>query len=232
MIYLCVIIIFVDTLRSVIFIKLAIFDLDGTLVNSIADLACATNTALEKFGYPVHEVVKYNYMVGDGVPKLIERALPPDGRKKENNAIIHKEFDKYYKMHYSDMTRPYSGIPELLQNIKRKDILIAVASNKPDKFTKAIVSSFFDGVFDVVQGKADDTEKKPAPDIILKIIKKLDVSKEDTIMIGDSNVDIFTAQNAGVRSIGCLWGFRTKEELEAAKADYIVSEPCEILNLI
>lgn len=212
--------------------KLIVFDLDGTLVNSLADLAAATNISLKKFGYPEHELEKFRYFVGDGVPKLLERAVPESERSAERLAEMKKCFDAYYNTHFADNTNPYDGIPQLLVEIKKLGYKMAVASNKPDEFTKEIVNTFFEGVFDIIQGKAPDTEKKPAPDIVLKIMKKLNASAEDTVMVGDSNVDIFTAKNAGIKSIGCLWGFRTRQELEEAGADYIAEKPSDILDHI
>lgn len=212
--------------------KLAIFDLDGTLVDSLGDLADACNNGLKKFGYPVHELEKYRYFVGDGVLKLVERILPEEKRSEEDIAALKAEFDSYYNVHFADKTHPYEGIVSLLDELSARGVKLAVASNKPDEFTKAVVNVFFEGRFDMVVGKCPDTEKKPAPDILLKIMDALDVSADETVMIGDTNVDIRTAKNAGVRSIGCLWGFRTAEELEAAGADHIVSSPCNILKYI
>ena len=212
--------------------KLAIFDLDGTLVDSLGDLADACNNGLKKMGYPVHELEKYRYFVGDGVLKLVERILPEDKRSEENISALKAEFDSYYNVHYADKTHPYDGIVSLLDALSAKGVKLAVASNKPDEFTKSVVNVFFEGKFDMVLGKCPDTEKKPAPDILLKIMDALDVSADETVMIGDTNVDIRTAKNAGVSSIGCLWGFRTMEELEQAGADHIVSSPNEILKYI
>lgn len=212
--------------------KLAIFDLDGTLVDSLGDLADACNNGLRKFGYPVHELEKYRYFVGDGVLKLVERILPEEKRSEESIAALKAEFDSYYNVHYADKTHPYDGIVSLLDKLAERGVKLAVASNKPDEFTKAVVKVFFEGKFDMVVGKCPDTEKKPAPDILLKIMDALDVSADETVMIGDTNVDIRTAKNAGVSSIGCLWGFRTMEELEQAGADHIVSSPNEILKYI
>ena len=212
--------------------KLIIFDLDGTLVNSLDDLAAAANHALKKYGYPSHDTEKYRYFVGDGVPKLIERALPEEKRSDDVILKVKSDFDNYYKEHYSDFTQQYEVIPELIRKLKEEGYMLAVASNKPDEFTQIIVERLFGNIFDLVVGKRPDTEKKPAPDIIFKIIEELSCSAEETVMIGDSNVDIFTAKNAGIRSVGCLWGFRTAEELKSAGADNLVSVPIDILNCI
>lgn len=212
--------------------KLIIFDLDGTLVDSLNDLAASANHALDKCGFPIHDAEKYRYFVGDGVPKLIERALPEGERSDDIILKVKSEFDAYYKEHYADFTLPYEGIPELVSKLKNDGYVLAIASNKPDEFTGIIVERLFGNLFDYVVGKRPDTEKKPAPDIILKIMEKASCNADEAVMIGDSNVDILTAKNAGIRSVGCLWGFRTAEELKAAGADYLVPEPMEILNCI
>lgn len=212
-------------------IKLLIFDLDGTLVNSIADLAEATNYALKKHGYPVHDEEKYNYFVGDGVLKLIERALPEEDRTEERILALRKEFSQYYDVHYKDKTRPYDGIPEVLKKLRDSGYQLAVASNKPDEFTKVIVNHFFPETFSCIQGGLDGVPKKPDPQIVFSILEKFSVSPGECLFIGDTNVDILTGKNAGLHTIGCLWGFRDYEELSLAGADNIISDPKEILDI-
>lgn len=212
-------------------IKLLIFDLDGTLINSIEDLAFAANYALEKNGFPVHDTDKYYYFVGNGIQKLIERAVP-ENTDKDVIMKVKNDFSDYYNLHYIDKTKPYDGILELIKELKNKGVKTAVASNKPDFFTKIIVSHFFGDSFDFVQGQKDDIPKKPSPEIVYSILNELKTSKEDAVFIGDSNVDIFTAKNSGLKSIGCLWGFRTEEELQNAGADYIIAHPNEILYIL
>lgn len=210
--------------------KLVIFDLDGTLVNSLEDLGNACNKALECFGYPVHDMESYRYFVGDGVPMLIRRALPESERSEENIAKVKAVFDGIYGRTYNVCTRPYDGIPELLERLREAGVLIAVASNKPDNFTQTIVSGMFGEIFSYVSGKKEGFEKKPSPQIALHIMEKLGVSPHDTLFAGDSAVDMQTALNAGCDSIGCLWGFRTLKELEDNKAKYIASSPEDIYN--
>lgn len=212
--------------------KLVIFDLDGTLVDSLADLAEAVNYALSQFNFPVHPLESFRYFVGNGVPKLIERALPEDNRSQEQIEQTKEIFGTYYNMHCTDKTRPYDGIEKLLADLKRQGIKLAVASNKSDEFARLIVKHFFGDTFDCVSGGKADIPKKPAPDIVFGIMKELGVSAEDTYFIGDSNVDMFTAQNAGIKSIGCLWGFRTKEELVSGGADFIAEKPDDIYKII
>ena len=212
--------------------KLAVFDLDGTLVNSLGDLAQAANTTLSRFGYPIHELDEYRYFVGSGVPELIRRALPEGERTEENVARLNPVFDEYYHAHYADITKPYDGITTLLNELKKNGVMLAVASNKPDEFTKAIVGAFFKDTFDFIQGKVAGVEKKPSPDILNAIMARLDVSKAETLMISDSDIDIYTAKNAEVKSVGCLWGFRTKDELVEAGAVYIAYKPSDIIKFV
>lgn len=206
-----------------------IFDLDGTLVNSVADLADATNIALETLGFPTHEQDKFRYFVGDGVIELFRRALPEGEKTEENIAKMKRLFDEYYSTHFDNKTRPYEGIPEVVRELKTMGLKIAVASNKPDEFTRKIVNSFFPNEFDMTAGKRDGVEKKPAPDIVLKIMEQLG---NEAIMVGDTNVDIRTAKAAGIASVGCLWGFRDRAELTAAGADFIAEKPADIVKYI
>ena len=213
-------------------IKLIIFDLDGTLVNSIEDLADSSNYALTKNGFPTHEGYKYKHFVGDGVQMLIKRALPENSRSDETILKVKADFSEYYNEHYSSKTKPYNGINELLSELKAKEISMAVASNKPDEFSKVIVSLFFGDTFTFVQGNTTQIPKKPDPQIVFFILEKLNIKKSECLFVGDSDIDIMTAKAAGIKSIGCLWGFRDLEELTTAKADHIVSEPIEILKYI
>ena len=210
--------------------KLVIFDLDGTLVDSLEDLGNACNSALQSFGYPVHPMESFRYFVGDGVPMLIRRALPESDRTEENISRVKAVFDEIYGKNYNVCTRPYEGIPKLLPRLRAEGILIAVASNKPDNFTQTIVSGMFGDVFSYVSGKKDGFEKKPSPQIALHIMEKLGVSPEETLFAGDSAVYMQTALNAGCDSIGCLWGFRTLKELLDNKAKYIARSPEDIYN--
>jgi len=214
-------------------LPLLIFDLDGTLVNSIEDLADAVNNSLKKMGYPVHDTAKYNYFVGDGVKELCQRALPENEKTEENIDKLQQLFKEYYEKNYLAKTKEYVGIRLLLDTLKGAGVRLAVASNKTHEFTVKIVSDIFgDNLFDYVLGSKNDINKKPSPEILNTIIDKIGVGKEKSFMVGDTNIDILTAKNAEIRSIGCLWGFRTREELEKAGADYIVNDPIEILEII
>ena len=213
-------------------IELAVFDLDGTLVNSIYDLADAVNNALADNGYPTHELEAYKHFVGNGAKKLIERALPA-GTDRQECSRIHGEYTKYYRAHCLDKTLPYDGMPELVARLRAEGIKCAVASNKPDEFSKEIVTALFgsDG-FDLVRGKLEGAASKPAPDILYGIAKTLGTGIEKAVMIGDSNVDVQTAHNAGIKCIGCTWGFRGRAELEAEGADFIAETAQDIADII
>lgn len=212
-------------------IKLAIFDLDGTLVNSIEDLADAANRALAENGYPVHPIENFNHYVGNGTKKLIERALPV-GTDMPEQERIHSVFSEYYRGGCLNKTKPYEGIVSTLRELRRQGVICTVASNKPDAFSKSIVSALFDdGDFDLVCGKTDGMKAKPEPDIVFAILEEFGISADQAVMIGDSDVDVITAHNAGIKCIGCEWGFRGHEELERAGAEFIVSEPGQILEV-
>ncbi|MBQ5316552.1 MAG: HAD-IA family hydrolase [Oscillospiraceae bacterium] len=211
--------------------KLAVFDLDGTLVDSLADLGNACNAALAKHGFQTHETEKYRYFVGDGVPMLIRRALPQDVSDEVREAV-HASFDEEYHRSYNVFTRPYDGVKKLLEKLSHSGVLTAVASNKPDVFTQTIVREMFGDVFSYVSGKKDRYEKKPAPGIVFHIMDKLGVSAAETVFIGDSSVDMLTARNAGTDSIGCTWGFRTEAELTENGADYLAHRPEDIYDII
>ena len=212
---------------------LVIFDLDGTLINSIYDLADAVNGALTRFGYPVHNVSEYYYFVGNGTLKLCERALPQDRRSSDEIIRLHSAFAERYEKCCINKTKPYDGILPLLENLRAMGVKCAVASNKTDTVVHFIVDSLFDrNVFDYIQGKTESVPAKPDPEILEAIIRKSGIPKDRCIMAGDSDVDIMTAKNCGIRSIGCAWGFRGTGELVNAGADYIAHQPADILNNI
>ncbi len=213
-------------------IKLCVFDLDGTLVDSLRDIADSTNFALKKNGFPQHDLHEYPDFICDGLPALIRQALG-NNYSPEASLRLTADFTCYYNSHFDNHTRPYQGMTELLNNIRAHDIKLAVLSNKPDHFVKVIMDKMYpDVVFQKMQGKSDLFPQKPAPDSLLYILEKLEAKVDETIYIGDSNVDVFTAQNAGVKAIGVTWGFRTRQELEEAGADYIVESPHDIMPLI
>lgn len=211
-------------------IKAVLFDLDGTLVNSLSDLAASTNFALTKFGFPTHETEKYKYFVGDGMAKLIERALPEDKRDMETINTTLDIFMEHYRAHYVDETVPYDGILELLD--KLTGVKKAVISNKADEMVIPLTKKLLGDRFDIVCGKREGYPTKPDPTLTLEIIEKLGVAPNECIFVGDSGMDMAVAKNSGCVALGVLWGFRSEEELLLNGADYIAKKPAEILEII
>lgn len=213
--------------------KLVIFDLDGTLLNTIADLALSTNYALNKLGYPTHEVEAYNFMVGNGINKLFERALPEGEKTEENVLRVRKEFVPFYDMHNADESRLYPGIPELLSHLQDAGIQVAVASNKYQAATQKLIAHYFPTIkFTAVFGQRDGVNVKPDPTIVFDILKIANIKKNDVLYVGDSGVDMQTAANAGVTACGVTWGFRPRAELEEFNPAYIVDSAKEIECLL
>lgn len=211
--------------------KLVIFDLDGTLLNTIYDLGEACNYALRKMGYAQHPIPAYNYMVGDGVRRLMERAQPDADATTITNLLQH--FREYYDEHCTDATKPYKGIPELLQDLTYRGVAVAVASNKYQAATTKIVEHFFPNIpFISVQGQQVNRPVKPDPSIVFTILSQHPTPKAEVMYVGDSGVDIETAKRACVTSVGVTWGFRPVTELRDAHADHIVSHPEEILKYL
>ena len=213
-------------------IKAVLFDLDGTLVNSLEDLAASTNYALAKFGFPAHETEKFKYFVGDGMPKLIERVLPENSRDVETHKEVLKIFMNHYRLHYADKTTVYDGINEVLQELKSQNLKIAVISNKAQEMASVVVKKLLGCEFDIVCGKRAEYPAKPDPALTLKLIGELGVKPKECVIVGDSAMDCKTAVNAGCISIGVLWGFRTKAELLENKANYIAEKPYDIIDII
>ena len=208
--------------------KLVIFDLDGTLLNTIYDLAQSTNFALAENGFPTHAVAEYNYFVGNGINKLFERALPEGERTEANIARIREKFLIHYDQHNADKSRPYEGLPELLETI-----LIGVASNKYQAATEKLVTHFFPQIhFAAIFGQREGVPTKPNPQIVEDILGITNIGINETLYVGDSGVDMQTALNSKVEACGVTWGFRPIEELEQFHPAHIVHTPEEILKLI
>lgn len=213
--------------------KLIIFDLDGTLLNTIADLAHSTNYALNKLGYPTHETEAYNFMVGNGINKLFERALPEGEKTEENILRVRKEFIPYYDRHNADDSCPYPGIPELLSELQSSGIELAVASNKYQAATRKLIAHYFANIhFIAVFGQREGVNVKPDPTIVSDILNLADVAKKEVLYVGDSGVDMQTAANAGVTACGVTWGFRPRTELEKFHPEHIVNTTEEIKKLV
>ena len=208
-----------------------IFDLDGTLINTIDDLGQACNYALAACGYPIHPIEDYPRLVGNGINRLIERALPEAHRNEETVLRLRKYFVPYYDEHNCELTCPYDGIIELLQTLKEEGHTLAVASNKYQAATEKIVAHFFPGVFDVVLGERENVARKPDPQIVWDIIESLEDASE-MLYVGDSLVDAETAKAAKIPFVACTWGFCTEEQLTSANPDYMVQHPIEILTIV
>ncbi|MDE6112693.1 MAG: HAD family hydrolase [Bacteroidales bacterium] len=213
--------------------RLVIFDLDGTLVDTLADLAAAMNTVLSRLGYPTHPVADYRFKVGNGVAKLVERSLPEAARQQP--AVVAdalQQFLDYYNRHDMDATAPYDGIPDLLKRLKARSLQLAVASNKPHAAAVEIVHHYFgQDLFDCIYGQRPGAPVKPDPAIVHDILRTLDVSAGQALYVGDSAVDMETARRSGIPSVGVLWGFRPESELREAGACHIVSHPSEIFRI-
>ena len=213
-------------------IKAVLFDLDGTLANSIEDLADSTEKALEKLGFPGHTLAEYKYFVGDGIPKLIERALPESVRDEKTLNTCLELFMEDYRVHYHDKTKAYDGVREMLADLKKSGLKLAIISNKAQEMAEKVVTNLFGDIFDFVAGKREGYKTKPDPALTLLVIHSLGVAPAECILAGDSGKDMAAAVNAGALPVGVLWGFRTAEELQKNGAKYLFSAPAEITELI
>lgn len=208
-----------------------IFDLDGTLLNTLADLAAATNHALAEHKLPQRTTDEVRQFVGNGIRKLIERAVPAD-TPAERQEEVFASFNRYYKQHCADSTRPYDGVPQLLQQLRTAGCCTAIVSNKADYGVQALAKQYFNGQLDAACGERAGIAKKPAPDMLLAIMQQLKAEPASTIYIGDSDTDIATASNAGVDCIGACWGFRGRAFLEAHGAKLLAETVGDIWKLI
>lgn len=208
-----------------------IFDLDGTLLNTLADLAAATNHALAEHKLPQRTTDEVRRFVGNGIRKLIERAVPADTPAKLQEEVF-ASFNRYYKEHCADSTRPYEGVPQLLQQLRAAGCRTAIVSNKADYGVQALAKQYFDGQLNAACGERAGIAKKPAPDMLLAIMRQLKAEPASTIYIGDSDTDLDTARNAGVACIGACWGFRGRAFLEAHGAKLLAENVGDIWELI
>jgi len=213
--------------------RLAIFDLDGTVLDTLDDLAAAANAALQMGGYPTRTKEEICSFVGDGIQKLIERALPLGTDEIEVLKTL-LSFKTYYAAHCADQTRPYAGVCEMLVALRAEGVKTAILSNKADFATQALAKTYFEGLFDAVAGEREreGIPKKPAPDGVCLLLDELGISVKDAVYIGDSEVDVKTAANAGLDAILVSWGFRSREVLLANGAKRIADTPEELKNLI
>ncbi len=215
-------------------IKACIFDLDGTLANSVNSIAYFINKEIVKYGMPEIPVNEFNMFLGDGTKKLVERALKWHNKKdSELEEKILKDYLNSYTKNSLYLCTSYEGIPELLQKLKEHKIMLAVLSNKPQAATENVLDGLFGkNIFSCILGARQGIPLKPAPDGVYEILKSLNLKKEGCLFIGDTPVDIQTGKNAGLSTIGVLWGFRTREQLEETGQRDIVEKPEEILKYI
>lgn len=211
--------------------KLAIFDLDGTILDTLEDLADAVNYALGECGYPLRTLEEVRRFVGNGIRKLIERAVP-DGLTEEEINRVHQTFSAYYQEHCADKTRPYEGILPLLKRLRAAGCLTAVVSNKADVAVQPLCQQYYEGLFDYAVGEREGIRRKPAPDAVQEVLRRLRVDAGEAVYIGDSEVDIQTAANAGLESIIVTWGFRDRAYLESQGGQRFVDRPEEIAEII
>ncbi len=213
--------------------RLVIFDLDGTLLDTIADLAQATNQALQTLGFPVHEEKEYYRFVGSGINKLFERALPPQKRTTENISKVRSLFVPYYDEHNADLTKPYEGILPLLQQLQKSGLILAIASNKYQSATEKLVQHYFPQIhFSAVLGQREGLPVKPDPLFVKEILTLTQTSADDTLYVGDSDVDMMTARNAGVEACAVTWGFRSKEELLSFCPAFVAEQAQDIARIL
>lgn len=211
--------------------RLAIFDLDGTILDTLDDLTASVNFALKTCGFPVRTRQEVRQFLGNGATELVRRSLPEAAGEAQREQVI-QAFHKHYGVHCNDRTRPYPEICQLIRELCERNILTAVLSNKPDYGVQSLISLHFPEMFDMVLGVTDKVKRKPAPDGVLGILKTLQCTKSQTIYIGDSEVDIETAANAGVDCLAVSWGFRSLKQLEEAGAAQIVNTPEELKQIL
>lgn len=211
--------------------KTFIFDLDGTLLNTLDDLAGSVNYAMQQCGFPKRTLDEIRRFVGNGVKKLVERALPEGTDEAEFNKVL-SEFKEHYSQNSRNKTAPYEGIMELLHTLKDCGCNLAIVSNKVDFAVKDLRDEFFSDVIDVAIGDSDATRTKPEPDMVYKAIDELGADRDSCVYIGDSDVDIITAKNSGMDCISVSWGFRSRSELEISGAQMIADKPEDILKFV
>ncbi len=208
-----------------------IFDLDGTLLNTLDDLRDSLNEILMQNSYLPQTIEDVRRFVGNGVWNLVRRSLPSSCSDQEVTRIM-EEFKFHYKKNMQNKTRPYNGIMELLLNLNRYNYKVAIVSNKYDAAVKELALTYFGNLIPVAIGETTEIKRKPAPDSILRAVKELDSSLDSTVLVGDSETDVQTAKNAGIPCIGVTWGFRSREVLRDEGADYLIDTPRELMTLI
>ena len=214
--------------------KAVVFDLDGTLSDSVLSIAYCANRALQKYGLQTFDTKRYQYFVGDGAAELIRRTLAnQETDRSDLYEEVKAEYDKLFAVDCMYQVKPYAGIPELLSELKGRGIRVAVLSNKPHPNTCKVIHDLFgDAVFDVIQGQTPEINQKPSPDGVFLIAAALGIAVEELLYVGDTNTDLQTGKNAGAFTVGVLWGFRDRKELEENHADAIIARPLELLDYL
>ncbi len=212
--------------------KAIIFDLDGTLLNSLIDIADSVNLVLEKYNLPTHSIEDYKLFIGNGIEKLVALALPENIKKTDFEKYL-SEIKSVYEKNQISKTKPYNGVIEMLKTLNNRGISLNILSNKPIEFTKMLVEHFFvDIKFDNVLGAREGIPKKPNPQAVFDIIENLQLEKCAVLYVGDTGTDMKTAENADLTSVGVLWGFRGMEELVENNANYIIDEASKIIDIV
>ncbi|WP_448873566.1 HAD family hydrolase [Desulfobulbus propionicus] len=213
--------------------KAVLFDLDGTLLDTLEDLANAGNRILADQSLPVHAVEAYRYFVGDGIAMLVERILPPTHRQPQQIAAAVTAFQNEYAENWNDHTAPYTGVAEMLDQLTERGVQLAILSNKPHAFTQLCVEQLLPRwAFAPVLGQRPGVPKKPDPVAALEAAEHMELRPQDILYVGDTSVDMRTARSAGMDPVGVLWGFRDADELSRAGAGWLISHPCELLPII
>jgi len=214
--------------------KAVLFDLDGTLLDTLKDLALSMNRVLKKNGFPTHSEEKYRYFVGNGASVLVRRAVP-DSIRSDKNVLdrVHKEFLKDYAQNWDKNTRPYPGIDQMLDELSKRGLRLAILSNKPHDFTRLCVKRFLGRWhFDMVLGDRPGVPRKPDPSGAIEIANSLNISQDSFLYLGDTSIDMTTATRAEMFPVGVLWGFRDRKELEDSGAKAVISTPCQLLKIL
>lgn len=212
-------------------VKAIVFDMDGTLLNTLQDLTNAVNMALSKYDLPEKTVTEVCKVVGNGARNLM-KGVVPEGEKHPDFEAIFEDYKVYYAQHCEEETKPYEGILELLQELKKRKYMMAVVSNKPDPAVKVLAEKYFPGCFKVAIGDMEGYNRKPAPDLVYKALEELGAKKEEAIYVGDSDVDLMTAMNAELPCVSVTWGFRDREFLMFHGASVFIDKPVELLELL
>ncbi len=213
-------------------IKAVLFDLDGTLVDSIYDLMDSVNYVLDMYGYPTHSVEEYRTFIGDGMKKLIERALPQEHRSEEHIECCRNKFLEYYSVHCADKTYAYEGMLDVVKALRQSGIKIAVVTNKAQKMAELVVEHIYGNTFDFILGQVTEIPCKPNPEMAYIAMKHLGVKPCECAFVGDSGNDIMTAVNSGCTPVGVLWGYRDCEELLTCGAKVIANTPQKLLSVL